>query len=58
MCGTKDDDEKISTLMDCAQALAEEATYVVRNTPRWSPGKMDGEPMEVDYTIPINFELK
>jgi|GEM_PF-305404 len=37
--------------------LDAEAIRVVSGMPRWTPGKSQGEPVEVKYSIPINFQL-
>ncbi len=36
----------------------EEAIRVVRDMPRWNPGKQRGKPVRVQYNLPINFILK
>ncbi len=36
----------------------EEAVRVVKNMPRWNPGKQRGKPVRVQYNLPINFILK
>lgn len=35
----------------------EEALRVVRNMPKWRPGKQMGEAVEVRYTLPVSFNL-
>lgn len=37
--------------------LAEESIRVMRHSPNWSPGIMNGNPIRVKYTIPINYTL-
>lgn len=37
--------------------LADEALRVVSSLPKWKPGKLDGNPVNVYYTIPIHFKL-
>lgn len=39
-------------------ALDKEALRVVHNLEKWTPGKNDGEPVNVSYTVPINFVLQ
>ncbi len=34
-----------------------EAMRVVRNMPRWTPGKINGQAVRVYYTLPISFKL-
>lgn len=38
-------------------SLDEEAIRVISSMPRWIPGKQDGKPVRVKYTVPINFRL-
>ena len=40
------------------QPLDEEALRVVKGMPKWIPGRMNGEPTRVKYTIPVTFRLK
>lgn len=35
-----------------------EAYRVVRAMPRWIPGKINGEPVPVYFTLPVTFQLK
>lgn len=37
--------------------LDAEALRVIRAMPRWEPGKVDGKPARVKYTVPIKFRL-
>lgn len=37
--------------------LDKEAMRVVKIMPKWTPGKHEGKPVRVRYTIPINFKL-
>lgn len=39
-------------------ALDEEALRLVRNMPKWKPGKQMGEAVEVRYTLPVTFKWK
>lgn len=38
-------------------ALDAEALRLVKAMPRWTPGKMNGVPVRVSYTLPITFKL-
>ena len=38
-------------------ALDKEALRVIKAMPKWKPGKRDGEPVRVEYTMPVNFRL-
>lgn len=40
-----------------AEALDKEAIRVVTSMPDWKPGKQRGKPVDVEYTIPIDFRL-
>ena len=37
--------------------LDKEALRIIRQMPKWTPGKQDGKPQRVLYTIPIQFRL-
>lgn len=37
--------------------LDEEAVRVVMKSPKWKPGKKDGEPVRVSYTLPVIFSF-
>jgi periplasmic protein TonB len=36
----------------------EEAMRVIQNMPRWTPGKQNGKPVAVRFTMPIRFSMK
>lgn len=38
--------------------MDKEAVRVVSSMPDWKPGKQDGKPVDVTYTVPIDFVLK
>ncbi|SHF78107.1 outer membrane transport energization protein TonB [Mariniphaga anaerophila] len=39
-------------------ALDKEALRVVNSLPDWTPGTNDGKPVDVSFTVPVNFVLK
>jgi len=49
-------DAEISKNVD--PALDAEALRVIKDMPNWSPGKQDGEPVRVKFTIPVTFRLQ
>lgn len=50
--------ENIRVLRGCYQSLDEEALRVVKSSPEWKPGMMDGKAVSVTYTFPIVFKLR
>lgn len=38
--------------------LDAEAVRVIKNMPKWTPGKIDGKPVKVSFTAPISFKLE
>lgn len=58
---TKEGDEEAVEISrnyyDAVEALKEEAIYVVRNMPRWEPGRQNGKRVETSYTLPVSFKL-
>lgn len=45
-------ERKASPLLDA------EALRVVKSMPKWIPGKLNGEPVPVKMTVPVNFRLR
>ena len=39
-------------------SLDKEALRVIATLPKWKPGKQRGKPVNVSYTVPINFQLQ
>jgi periplasmic protein TonB len=50
--------DQISVLKGVDPALDAEAMRVVALLPPWKPGKQGGKPVNVWYSLPINFQLK
>jgi TonB family protein len=40
-----------------SETLKAEAIRVLASSPKWQPGKIGGEAVRVQYTVPINFAL-
>ena len=38
-------------------SLDKEALRVVKRMPKWTPGRMNGEPVNVKYALPVTFKL-
>lgn len=38
--------------------LDQEALDVVKKMPKWKPGIQDGEPVSVQYSLPIRFKFQ
>jgi outer membrane biosynthesis protein TonB len=55
--GQNADAETALNYLDAVEALKEEAVYVVRNMPRWEPGRQNGRRIETTYTLPVSFKL-
>jgi protein TonB len=47
----------IKTVRSPTQAMADEATRVLKSSPKWKPGIQNGRPVRAQYTIPISFTL-
>ena len=39
------------------KSLGDEAIRIIKNMPKWKPGKQHNRPVDVKYTIPILFKL-
>lgn len=47
----------IKVLRGIGSGCDEEAVRVLKMAPAWKPGRQNGQPVRVQYTIPINFQL-
>ena len=47
----------VTVLRSVDPSLDKEAIRVVKNMPRWTPGKQGGEPVRVRYNVPVSFRL-
>ena len=45
-------------LRDIGGGCGQEAIRVVNLMPRWNPGKEKGQPVRVQFNLPISFSLK
>lgn len=50
--------QNVSVLRGIGGGCDEEAVRVVKNMPKWSPGKQRGKPVRVQYNLPIRFVLR
>ena len=48
----------VSVMRGVDPSLNEEAMRVIRGAPEWEPGQQRGEPVRVQFTIPIVFKLQ
>jgi TonB family protein len=46
----------VKVLRSVSPELDAEAIRVMSSMPKWEPGKQDGKPVPVRYTVPINFK--
>lgn len=50
--------ENVRVLRGRHQALDKEALRVVKAMPNWNPGRNNGQPVKVTYTLPVSFKLQ
>lgn len=50
--------EKVVVKRGIEGGCNEEALRVIKQMPRWIPGRLDGKPIRVKYTLPIKFKLQ
>ena len=43
---------------DVDPELDAEALRIVKGMPKWTPGTQNGKPVNVKYTLPVNFSLQ
>lgn len=46
-----------SVVRSCYPSLDTEALRLIKNIPDWKPGKKDGKPVDVWFTLPVTFTL-
>ena len=46
----------IKILRDMGYGTGEEAERVLKNSPKWKPGKIDGKPVRTMYSLPISIK--
>ena len=49
---------EIKVVKSVDSSLDREAIRIVSRMPNWIPGKREGEPVRVKYTLPVNFRLQ
>jgi periplasmic protein TonB len=50
--------QKVQVVRGIGGGCDEEAARVVRSMPAWKPGKHNGKPVKVSFTLPIKFKLE
>jgi protein TonB len=50
--------DQVQVIRGVDPALNDEAVRVINMLPLWKPGKQGGKPVNVWYSVPINFQLK
>lgn len=50
--------EHVVLQRDIGGGCGAEAVRVVKGMPRWKPGRQNGEPVQVYYTLPVSFRLE
>ena len=48
----------VRVLRSVHKTVDSEAIRLVRNMPKWIPGKLNGKPVRTEFTVPITFRLK
>ncbi|MEI8280517.1 MAG: energy transducer TonB [Bacteroidota bacterium] len=48
----------MTVLRDFGYGSGDEAKRVVSKMPKWKPGKQNGRPVKVYFTLPISFKLE
>ena len=50
--------QNVKTVRGVTPALDEEAVRVIKSMPDWKPGRQQGKPIDVEYTVPVQFMLE
>ncbi len=52
------DISEIKTLRGVCKEIEEECLGIIKNMPKWIPGKQRGNPVRVQFTLPVKFKLE
>ena len=55
---TDEEIKAVDAQNNALESLKKEATRVISCMPRWKPGKRDGKPVNVRFSLPISFRLR
>lgn len=47
----------VKAVRSSSAAMGEEAVRVLKNSPKWKPGKVNGKPVRAQYNVPVNFVI-
>ena len=50
--------QQLETKQKVTAAFAKEGARLVKKMPKWKPGNLDGQPVRVNFTLPIKFRQK
>jgi len=50
--------ENVKVTRSVDPSLDKEAIRVINKMPKWIPGKQRGKPVNVSFSVPINFQLQ
>lgn len=56
--GDADAQDKVDAYNDAIESLKEEAVNVMRHSSKWIPGRQNGNAVNCQYSVPVNFSLK
>ncbi len=55
---TDEEIKAVDAQNNALESLKTEAVKVIKAMPRWKPGKKDGKPVNVRFSLPISFRLQ
>ena len=55
---TDEEIKAVDAQNNALESLKTEAVKVIKAMPRWKPGKKDGKPVNVRFSLPISFRLR
>lgn len=48
----------VKALRGLSDVIKKEVFRIIESMPRWRPGMKDGKPVDTEYTLPVNFNLR
>lgn len=49
---------RLQVLASPDKSLGEEAVRVIQSSPKWTPGKQRGNPVQIRYNLPVEFKIQ
>ena len=49
---------RVQVLASPDKSLSDEAVRVIESSPKWTPGKQRGNPVQIRFNLPVEFKIQ